>query len=187
MENTHFLQARKRALSLPHYPQQAKVLLVGVGTGQDLPFLPQGLQITGIDLSEEMLQQARQKKTHPSIELIKMNAENLSFPDNHFDVVIMNLILCVVEQPKKSMAEAVRVVKPRGQIVVFDKFLTDSKQRTWLRKMFNPITTRLGTDITRPFTPLLEGLPVKVVHQEPSILKGFFQIYLLEKTSENKS
>jgi phosphatidylethanolamine/phosphatidyl-N-methylethanolamine N-methyltransferase len=187
MGNASFLQARKRALSLPHYPQHAKVLLIGIGTGQDLPFLPNGLQITGIDLSEEMLQQARQKQTSHHVELYKMNAENLSFADNQFDIVIMNLILGVVEQPEKSMAEAVRVVKPQGQIVVFDKFVTDHKQFPWLRKMLNPIANRLGTDITRQFSPLLEGLPVTVVHQEPSIMKGFFQIYLLEKHGSDKS
>lgn len=58
--------------------------MVGVGTGADLPYLDRfHAHVTGIDLSPEMLDQAK-KKSSPGMTLLEMNAEKQEFPDQSF-------------------------------------------------------------------------------------------------------
>ncbi|HAT9594522.1 TPA: methyltransferase domain-containing protein, partial [Legionella pneumophila subsp. pneumophila] len=70
----------------------ASVLELGVGTGLSLPFYRPDLNITGIDISEKMLEKAEKrivkKKLTTHIDLKIMDAANLEFPDNHFDFVV---------------------------------------------------------------------------------------------------
>src|SRR5512137_204275 len=60
-----FLPGRERAMELLNLQPGERVLLVGVGTGADLPLLPAGVTATGIDLSPDMLAKARQKLLLP--------------------------------------------------------------------------------------------------------------------------
>ena len=116
-----FRTARQRALALVEVDPADRVLLVGVGTGEDLEFLQPSTGLVGIDLSEKMLDTARTK--FPNAELRIMNAESLGYPDSSFDKIVLNLVLSVAENPKQALSEALRVLKPEGRIVVFDKFL----------------------------------------------------------------
>ncbi|MFX3629509.1 MAG: class I SAM-dependent methyltransferase [Ectobacillus sp.] len=70
--------------------------------------MPVYLHITGIDLSKEMLVQAKKRAQHRDVALLQMNAEELQFPDGVYDVVILNLILSVVERPAAALSEALR-------------------------------------------------------------------------------
>jgi phosphatidylethanolamine/phosphatidyl-N-methylethanolamine N-methyltransferase len=61
MGNRLFHKTRKQAFSELKIQPKDTILLAGVGTGEDLPFLPKDAIITGIDLSEEMLRVAESK------------------------------------------------------------------------------------------------------------------------------
>ncbi len=174
-----FRAARRRAIGLLAIAPRDRVLLVGVGTGEDLPFLPPTASVVGIDLSEEMLAVARAKS--PAVELRVMNAEKLEYPESSFDKVVLNLVLSVVEHPEQALAEALRVLKPDGRIVVFDKFLPAGETPPWARRMLNVITSWVGTDINRRFDDLSRGLPLQKVSSEPSVFGGSYQLILLGK------
>lgn len=181
MDNRVFFKARERAFQLlPMEPNQ-KVLLVGIGTGEDLRFLPADVQIVGIDLSEEMLSRARKKAPYPSVELLQMNAEELHFADSSFDLVVLNLILSVVENPRLALSEALRVLKKDGRILVFDKFLQPDQQPTLLRQLFNLFTSTLGTNINRRFDEIAKGLPLQIILDEPSIFSGIYRHMIIKK------
>ncbi|MCP8970023.1 methyltransferase domain-containing protein [Ectobacillus ponti] len=180
MGNRWFVQARKRAFSLLPFAKGQEVLLVGVGTGQDLPLLPDGLQVTGIDLSEDMLERAREKAGRHTV-LRRMNAEQLDFADRSFAFVILNLVLSVVEQPQQALREAVRVLKPGGTILVFDKFLHDGEKPAAGRRLLNVLTAAAGTDINRRFRDISNGVEVHVTHEEASIMGGAYKILLLRR------
>ncbi len=139
MGNQLFRKSRIKAFSLLQLKAKQQVLLVGVGTGEDIILLPKDVNIVGIDTSEAMLEKAREKaKGSPKI-LRNMNAEKLEFADKTFDAVVLNLILSVVENPQKAMLEAVRVLRDNRKIVVFDKFLTDNTKPSFARKLLNLI------------------------------------------------
>jgi len=94
-----------------------RLLDVGVGTGLALPHYGPQLSVTGVDLSIEMLERARSriKKSHATnIEaLLEMDAGNLRFPAESFDVAIASYVLTVVPDPAKVIHELARVTKPK--------------------------------------------------------------------------
>jgi len=94
-------RARRRFLSIAGLRPGERALFVGVGTGLDLPLVPEDLEVVGVDLSPEILERAKlMAKNRPSIRLLRMNAENLVFPEGSFDAVFLHLILSVVEHPR---------------------------------------------------------------------------------------
>ncbi|MNR75538.1 putative methyltransferase YcgJ [compost metagenome] len=182
MGHRNFRTARQRALTLLEIEPSDRILLVGVGTGEDLAFLPPATEAVGVDLSEAMLEVARAK--FPTVEFQLMNAESLDYPDDSFDKVVLNLVLSVVEHPDQALAEALRILKPDGKIVVFDKFLIDGGRPSLVRQAFNVITSWLGTDINRRFDEISRGLPLETVSDEPSLFGGSYRILLLEKARQ---
>ena len=181
--NHLFTPGRRRALEVLSLQASENVLIVGVGTGADLPYLPTGATATGIDLSPDMLAKARLKLDlcPASVTLIEGDAQELHVPENSFDAAILNLILSVVPDGRACLKSALRAVKPGGRLVVFDKFQTENKKITPIRRFMNYFSTRLGTDITRRFSDMLDNCPCKVVQEEPSLLGGVYRIVLLRK------
>lgn len=160
------------------------VLFIGIGTGEDLRFIPEGVNVTGIDITEEMLSVAREKAQTfglRSVKTLNMDGQNLDFDGNQFDYVVLNLILSVIPDGHRCLSEAYRVLKPGGKIAVFDKFIEDKKDPNFARKLLNNITKSLGTDINRKFSDILGSLSLKVIEERKSILGGMYRIIVLQK------
>ena len=99
-----------------------RVLDVGIGTGLELPMFDSRVRITGIDLSEPMLNIARRRVADRKLSqveaLLVMDAMNLSFPDASFDAAVAPYVLTVVPDPERTLDEIARVVRPGGEIVL---------------------------------------------------------------------
>jgi len=174
--------ARRRAIELINLQAGEKVLIPGVGTGLDLPLLPTGVQVTGIDLIPAMLEKARAKTNDKCMIFAVMNAQALQFPDDTFDAVILNLILSVVPDGAAAFAEAWRVLRPGGRIVIFDKFLPEGVQPSLIRKLLASAIRSIGTDPNRRLSDILfskQGLILQ--RDEPSLLNGQYRIILVRK------
>jgi phosphatidylethanolamine/phosphatidyl-N-methylethanolamine N-methyltransferase len=180
-----FLPGRKRALALLDLQPGEHVLLVGCGTGADLPFLPEGVEAVGIDLSPEMLARAHARLPLPgrSVTLIMGDAQHLLVEEFSFDTVIFNLILSVIPDGATCLRENLRALKPGGRAVIFDKFAADGGKTSPIRRALNWFSTLLGTDITRRFCDLSAGISCIIVHDEPSLLRGTYRVILMKKTS----
>lgn len=180
-----FFRGRARAMELAAPRAGERVCLIGVGTGQDLPLLPPGTVALGVDLSEAMLVRARNKLPVPGCDVALRVGDAQSLPradtERPFDVVVLNLILSVVPDARACVAEALRILRPGGRIVVFDKFLPDGSRPTWRRRLANLVATLLGTDINRRLGDVVSGLPCQIDHEEPSILGGMYRVLLLRK------
>jgi ubiquinone/menaquinone biosynthesis C-methylase UbiE len=163
-----------------------RVLLIGVGTGQDLPLLPAGVEATGIDLSRPMLDRARQRlrSVPATAELLVGDAAALDVPTGSFDAAILNLVLSVVPDPVAALGEAMRALRPGGRAVVFDKFAPDGRFPSPVRRAVNAVTTVFGTQIDRRLSDIIAGSPCRVVSSEPSILGGQYRVVLLIRTDE---
>ncbi len=115
--------------------------------------------------------------------LLVGDAEALPFDDTDapFDIVMLNLILSVVPDARRCLAEARRVVRPGGRIVEFDEFLPDHRRPSPLRGLANVLATLFGTDINRRLADIAAGVPCRIVRDEPSILGGMYRVLVLAR------
>ena len=89
-------------------PPGAKVLEVGIGTGLSMAAYPSHCEVTGIDLTADMLEKAQEKADENGwrhFRLLEMDALNLTFPDNSFDYVLSFHVISVVPDPVRMMRE----------------------------------------------------------------------------------
>ena len=125
-----------------------KVLEVGVGTGLALRAYDPGMEVTGIDFSEEMLAKARDKVKNERLthvkELRQMDARSLDFPDNNFDAVAAMHLVSVVPDPEQVLSEMARVVKPGGKVVITNHFARDKGFLALLERLTVPLENLLG-------------------------------------------
>jgi phosphatidylethanolamine/phosphatidyl-N-methylethanolamine N-methyltransferase len=122
------------------------ILEAGVGTGMSLPLYRSDLTVTGIDVSEEMLARAkiRAKKLPNVQDLTSMDAGDLSYPDDHFDVTVAMYVITVVPDPIKVLRELERVTKPGGTVILVNHFSADSGLRSLIESALKRFANRLG-------------------------------------------
>ena len=174
--------ARRRAVELLGLQAAERLLIPGVGTGLDLPHIPDGVRITAADLSPAMMQQARHKVDGRDVTFEIADAGALGFPDQSFDAVLLSLILSVVPDGTTAFAEAWRVLRPRGRAVIFDKFVPESNAISPLRRAVGTVVTWLGTDPNRRLSDILPSFAMQAVERdEPSLLRGQYRIVMLRK------
>jgi ubiquinone/menaquinone biosynthesis C-methylase UbiE len=178
-----FASSRKKSISQLNISPNDKILLVGAGTGLDLEFLPKNCEITATDITPAMIRKIvkRNRALDLNLNAVVMDGQALSFPSNTFDGVILHLILAVIPDPLRCLQEAERVLKPGGKIVVFDKFVPANQKVSLLRRLFNPFTNLMFSDITRYFEPLVEQTSLKIESDVPADFGGKFRIGLLIK------
>ncbi len=138
---------RKVAVSLVN-EKPGRVLEVGVGTGISLPsYLPVN-QVTGIDVSAEMLDKARVKVEEMNLSHVKelkaMDASALDFPDASFDTVVGMYLMTVVPDPVKVLMEMERVCSPGGRIIIVNHFASKNGLKGTMEKRLGPLCHFLG-------------------------------------------
>jgi ubiquinone/menaquinone biosynthesis C-methylase UbiE len=127
---------------------RGRLLEVGIGTGLSLEYYPSEIQVTGIDLSPEMLKHASQRAQQlgREVDLRLMDAQALDFPDHGFDSVAFNLCLCTIPHPERALAEAVRVVVPAAPMVFLEHVRSDRRVLGLVQDLINPLTVWLEAD-----------------------------------------
>jgi len=148
-----------------------RVIEFCVGTGLNLPYYPNDVEIVGIDFTKGMLDKARDKikKMKKKIELHEMDASCTTFEDESFDAVLETYSLCVAPDPRKVIAEMKRVCKKNGKIVVFDCVQSESLWSQIKQYLIKPYGERFGIprgviiwDPTRDLVKMLEDTGLKV-------------------------
>ena len=165
-----FYNRLERVIEDLYIPPGAQILEVGAGTGTSFPAYPTHCNITGVDLAPDMLARARQKIADNGwrhLKVIEMNALDLKFPDNSFDYVMAFHVVTVVPDPVRMIAEAKRVCKPSGRIVIVNHFTSDVPVLGTLTRAMDPLTRWLGWRTDLQLKPFIEttGLIIEKVYK----------------------
>jgi len=164
--------------------------IIGIGSGLDLDLLrlqaAPPARCIGLDITRAMLKRAQVRgATCPfPVQLIEADAMSTPLKDAQFDIVLLHLILAVVPHPEQVLAEASRILKPSGHILIFDKFLHQD-QIAPIRRMISPLLSQLATRTDVEIEPLLAAHPeLATIRNEPLLANGWFRgITLIKKES----
>ena len=145
-----------------------KILEVGVGTGINASLYPKNCHVTGIDLSVGMLDKARERVAREglrNIRLLEMDAANLTFADDSFDIVYAPYLVSVVPDPVQVVREMRRVCKPGGKIIILNHFRSANPILSRAERAISPFTVHIGfkSDLDLPgFLAQAELKPVSI-------------------------
>jgi len=139
---------RERVLS----KASGRVLEVGVGTGKNLGLYPSEVELTAIDVSENMLAKARRRAEKKGIEvdLDLVDVRHLPFDDDQFDTVATTCVFCSVADPVAGLREIARVLRPEGHLLMLEHVRPQNRLMGWFADRLSPIVSRLvGASINR--------------------------------------
>lgn len=173
-----------RAASLEQLPQQGDltILISGIGSGLDLPYLPPCHRYVGLDLTAAMLNRAKSRTGNLRLSLIQGNSMSLPFASERFDHAVLHLILAIVPDPLACLRETARVLKPGGSVLILDKFLKPG-ETAWVRRTLNLLSRHVVTRLDVVFEEVLAGVPeLRLENDVPLLAGGWFRGIRLVKT-----
>lgn len=138
---------RLQAIQRMNIQAGERVLEVGVGTGINLSLYPKQCSVTGIDFSGSMLEKARERaarKEIRNVRLLQMDAADLKFADDSFDIVYAPYLISVVPDPVKVAQEMHRVCRPGGRIIFLNHFLSPNPILSRIERTISPFTIHIG-------------------------------------------
>ena len=117
-------EIRRRYFGWLDIPKGGRALEVGSGTGHVIADLLSSTDLDeaiGIDPSPVLIARAKELFGDvPNLSFIEGDARRTGLPDNSFDLVVFHTSLCHIPRPDEALSEAFRMLKPGGQVVVFD-------------------------------------------------------------------
>jgi ubiquinone/menaquinone biosynthesis C-methylase UbiE len=176
---------KARQESLAHLPESpGRILLAGLGTGLDAPWLPPQHDYVGLDLTRAMLDKALPRLAAHRFTPLQGDVHALPFADASFDHAVLHLILAVVPQPEACLREAARVVKPGGRLLILDKFLRPG-QKAPLRRLLTPLSGRIATRLDVVFETVLARTPgLALEDDQPALAGGWFRRIRLRRVDQ---
>ena len=159
------------------------VLEVAVGTGLNLEAYPHDITLTGIDLSDAMLDIARHRTAElgRTATLQQANAHKLPFDDASFDTVVCTFGLCAIPDHTKAIGEMKRVLRPGGTLILVDHIESSSRIARGVQRFLEIFTVPLGGEhfLRRPSTQVgIAGFELEQVQR--------FKLGLLERLVARK-
>lgn len=144
---------------------RGETLEVAVGTGLNLPHYAPDVRLAGVEWSTAMLQQARGRagSLGREVALVAGDAQVLPFPDASFDTVVCTFALCCVPDERVALAEAVRVLRPGGLLLLADHVASTWPPVRAVQALADVVTVRrFGEHYRRRPLPLVEALGLVV-------------------------
>jgi ubiquinone/menaquinone biosynthesis C-methylase UbiE len=124
------------------------VLELAVGTGRNFKEYDADVRLTGIEFSPAMLAIARRRADElgREIDLRLGDAQALEFPDETFDTVTCTLSLCTIPDDRAAVAEARRVLRPGGRLLLLEHVRSDRPVIRAAERLLDPLAVKLQAD-----------------------------------------
>ncbi|MGW8437929.1 class I SAM-dependent methyltransferase [Nocardiopsis sp. NPDC055879] len=156
---------RRWACSQAH----GRTLEVEIGTGRNLAEYPDGVELTGVDISPRMLGIARRRAAELGrrVELRQGDATSLEWPPESFDSVVVTLTLCSVPDDGAAVREMARVLVPGGRLTVLEHVRSHRWFPRGVERMLDPLARRMLEDhLLREPEPRIRAAGLLIVHAE---------------------
>ncbi|HEX9742118.1 MAG TPA: methyltransferase domain-containing protein [Nitrospiraceae bacterium] len=164
-----FHEGRESAVRNLNIPPGERILEVGVGTGLSLPLYPSHCRVTGIDLSDGMLEKARERAAAhrlSHVDLHRMDAGEMEFQDDSFDTVVAAYVVTAVPDYRTVMTEMIRVCRSGGRIILLNHFSNGNKLIAAVEKAISPLCKHIGFRTDLALHHVLEGTSLQVAKKE---------------------
>jgi ubiquinone/menaquinone biosynthesis C-methylase UbiE len=156
-----FVNGRRAAAQAAKFAARdmgGRILEIGVGTGLSFDDYDNTTEITGIDVSEPMIERARMRAASGRYPFVKglavMDAHNLEYDDASFDCVVGQFVITLVEDPERVLSECARVLKPGGQIILVNHLYSERGLAAALERLLAQKARGLGLRPEFPFARL---------------------------------
>ncbi|MEC9489698.1 MAG: class I SAM-dependent methyltransferase [Halanaerobiales bacterium] len=143
-----------------------RLLEAGVGSGKNIEYYPDDLEIFAIDFSPKMLKEAEKKanKYNKEVKLLEMDIQNLDFEDNYFDLIVTSCVFCSVPDPIKGLEELKRVLKQDGRIIMLEHMRSQNEFVGKIMDWFNWVSLHTwGANINRETIKNIEKAGLELV------------------------
>jgi ubiquinone/menaquinone biosynthesis C-methylase UbiE/predicted ester cyclase len=162
-----------------------EVLEIAAGTARNLPFYPEGVRVTGVELSPQMaaLGRKRAEDLGRKIDMRVGDAEALDFPDESFDTVVCTYGLCTIPDDAAAVREAKRVLRPGGRILLAEHVRSPNRVVRTIQRVLEPLAHRFGGDhlLREPLDHLAaEGFELQAVKRAKA---GWVELVSARKTA----
>lgn len=160
--------------------QNASILEIGIGTGLSLPLYRSDLRITGIDISEKMLEKAQEQveknQLEDRVQLKVMDAAHLEFPDNSFDFIVAMYVASVVPDVNAFLQEITRVAKPTAEIIFVNHFASEHAVVRFFEKKFALVNKLVGFKSDFSVHSILDYKQLKLLDSQKINLFGYWKL-----------
>lgn len=143
-----------------------RLLEAGVGSGKNIEYYPDDIEIFAIDFSPRMIKEAEKKadKYNKRVNLIEMDIQDLNFEDNYFDLIVTSCVFCSVPDPVKGLSELKRVLKEDGRILMLEHMRSRNELVGKFMDWFNWVSLYTwGANINRRTIENIEKADLKMV------------------------
>jgi ubiquinone/menaquinone biosynthesis C-methylase UbiE len=128
-----------------------EILFLAVGTGLDVPFFPEGRSITGIDISQEMLDRAKRRTDsyRGDLRVLQADVHDMPFKEGQFDQVFTSCTFCSVPKPIEGLRALKRVLKPNGELFMFEHTGSRFFPFKPMMNLMTLLTRKIGPEMNR--------------------------------------
>ncbi|SMD11576.1 DVU_1556 family methyltransferase [Sporomusa malonica] len=177
----------KRLLDYCAFPPLAKIVDVGCGTGITVEYLRDvhGLNVVGVDLSEERLRQGRERSA--DLDLVQAPGEDMPFTDASVDGVLAECSLSVMQDISKALAEFCRILTPGGKLALTDIYVRNVGDTSQVGNM--PDSGCISGYLTHgSLTKMLKEKGFKIIawEDQSDFLREFVACFIMEYGSVEK-
>jgi len=177
-------RARRESLTVVPTDGHLDILVDCIGTGLYLPLLPPGHRYVATDLVGAMLRRAQPRARGLDCAMVLADSLRLPFATASFDIVVLHLIVAVVPRPIDVLAEAARVTRAGGKLIVLDKFLRPGAFAP-LRRLASPLAGRFATRLDVVFEDILAAVPgLDVESDRPALASGWFRRIVIRRRGD---
>jgi ubiquinone/menaquinone biosynthesis C-methylase UbiE len=151
------------------------VIEIGSGTGASLPYYERATRVVAVEPDASMAKRlpAKVEEAKVPVEVISARAQALPFPDENFDAAVAAFVLCSVEDQGNVLAEARRVLRPGGKLILLEHVRGIGGIARWQNRL-TPLHRRMAGNchLNRDTKDAVARAGFDVVGVEPTLLPG---------------